>query len=190
MSSTRIYPYVYMLKNEETGFFYIGYRCANKVPAEQDVEYHGSSKSDVFKQYAFEKIVLAEFFKKEDAAKFELELIRENRKNPLLINKAIWPHYTMTGKEPWNKGKFGMQKWSENRYDKIFTRETRQKMSLQKKGKPTWNAGKVGAQVHSEETRNKIADSLKGVPKPRCSCLHCGKEVANTLLTKHIQAKH
>ena len=30
-------PYVYKLVHKETGEFYIGFRCANKVPANEDL---------------------------------------------------------------------------------------------------------------------------------------------------------
>jgi hypothetical protein len=90
-----ILPYVYKTTHRETGKFYIGFRCANKHPAEQDlgVKYFTSSKTvrESFCEYDVE--IIAVFFSKASAYEFEQSLIGENFENPLLINK----HWQKTG---------------------------------------------------------------------------------------------
>jgi hypothetical protein len=101
MSSMSIYasekalPYVYICTHKESGHFYIGYRCANKLPSHLDLpKYKTSSKVVRPKFDEFEWKILAEFFSKTDAYIFEQQLIAENWKNSHILNK----HYqTETG---------------------------------------------------------------------------------------------
>lgn len=188
--SSKNYPYVYILQNNEYGYFYIGYRCANKYNASLDTSYMGSSTNPLLNQYKFEKKIIAEFFDKVSAIKFELQLINENKNNPLMLNKVAWPHYTMLGKTAWNKGSKGLQKWAPGTYEKIYTKETREKMSLIKKGKPPWNKGRSDLPKQTEEANKKRSNSLIGVPKVRCSCVLCHKNITSHSLWRHYAANH
>ena len=87
--STKIMPYVYIMTHKTTGQFYIGFRCANKVPSTQDLGslYHTSSKFVKNNFPDFECLILAEFFDKDCAYEFEQKLIKENFDNPLILNK-------------------------------------------------------------------------------------------------------
>ena len=87
-------PYVYVVKNRNTGKFYIGMRSANKVVAEQDlgVHYFTSSKhvKNNFTEYDIE--IKAYFIDQISAFEFENELIKEHWGDPLLLNR----HYQKT----------------------------------------------------------------------------------------------
>lgn len=82
-------PYVYRCKHKETKRFYIGYRAANKVPADEDlgIHYFTSSKevSADFQNYNFE--ILSEYESVLMAFEVEQRLIYECRNDELLINK-------------------------------------------------------------------------------------------------------
>lgn len=137
-----IYPYVYRV-DHPSGEFYIGYRSANRVPAESDLghKYKTSSKylSHPFEEYSI--TILAEFYLstgKTDAYDFEQALIFEHWGDPRLVNKAC--HHG-------NK-----RRWSTA--GKIVSAETRQKLSEAKVGKPRASA--------SEETKRKVSDAMRG----------------------------
>jgi len=74
-------PYVYKCTERETGRFYIGYRCANIFPSEQDlgVKYFTSNLYVKMNWDKFDYEIIAEFFNKKDAFKFESQLIKETR---------------------------------------------------------------------------------------------------------------
>lgn len=169
-----IYPYVYKLLCPTTGHFYYGARWANKLPALED-PYMGSGKHYLFKELKFEKEIIAEFFDSASAQEYESELIKEHISNPLCINIMVIPHYTSLNKEPWNKGKKGVQpKQSKETLLKRFSDDARRKMSESRKGKPSWNKGKT--------------DYKPSVP--RCSCIICKKEHPINTTTLHYTAKH
>ena len=77
--STRVLPYVYMCKEKNSPYFYIGYRYRNFVPSSDDLgTYYFTSNryvSDNFDNFEF--YILAEFFNKNDAYKFETMMIQE-----------------------------------------------------------------------------------------------------------------
>lgn len=89
--STKIFPYVYKLTHKNTGQFYIGYRksITQKLPSNEDImKYKSSSK--LIKELGFpnfEVEIIAEFFDGISAYDFEQELIYENFKNPLCLNR-------------------------------------------------------------------------------------------------------
>lgn len=91
MSSTNIYPYVYKLTDPNTGKFYIGYRCANKVIAEDDImkKYFTSSKHKD-KLINFTPSIVAVFFDSISAYEFEQQLIYENIHDPLCMNESCF----------------------------------------------------------------------------------------------------
>lgn len=84
-----IKPYVYKLTHKLTNHFYIGMRSANKVPAYEDIGkmYFSSSKTvrQNFDSYNIE--IIKEFDDSESAFIFENELIEENWRSELLLNK-------------------------------------------------------------------------------------------------------
>lgn len=91
-SSSKPMPYVYKLVHKETGQFYIGYRCANKVPSSDDIGTFYFSSSEEVHKLGFENFnihILAEFFQSEHAREFESEMIRANWKSPLKLNRNI-----------------------------------------------------------------------------------------------------
>lgn len=101
MSSSKIFinknnnfPYVYMGIHKITGHFYIGYRECNKVQSHLDIgkKYRTTSSSVIVKEQfnEFDWVIIAEFYTdtaKDDAYWFEQEVIKENIKNPLCLNK-------------------------------------------------------------------------------------------------------
>jgi hypothetical protein len=155
MSSNHIYPYVYRLTHKETGQFYIGYRCANKVPAEQDLGHKYFTSSKRVKEIGFENFdseIVAVFFSKHDAHAHEFELIYESISHPFCLNETsrisrIGPH----------------------------TEETKLKMSAAHKGKVKTEAhrkalsiAKTGTTMpeRSDEYRRKLSESHTGMKKP------------------------
>ena len=96
---------------------------------------------------------------------------------------------SLKGNIPWNKGKKGLQKMSdetknalsvmysgktyEERYNKEKAIEIKEKISSSKMGKPPGMAGKT----HSEETKIKMSESMKKPkgPQKRHPCPHCGE---------------
>lgn len=89
------HPYVYMGVHKETNQFYIGVRYANKLPAHLDfgIKYRTSSKQ--VQDLGFDNFVwtiVAEFFTtdaKEESFWFEQDLIRENLKDSLCLNRQF-----------------------------------------------------------------------------------------------------
>jgi hypothetical protein len=85
-----VLPYVYKLIHKITGQFYIGFRKANKIYSNQDIGVFYFSSSAVVNKLGFENFnidIIAEFFKPEDAYEFEQNLIKENFKDQLILNK-------------------------------------------------------------------------------------------------------
>ena len=140
-TSTKAMPYVYMLTHRTTGQFYIGYREANSIPADQDLPKYGTSSKHVaaIGISAFDYQIIAEFFSGEDAYDFEQALIREHRYDPLILNRHF---LTATdGKLRYIRPK-GAYK---------ATAETRAKLSAAHKGRTL-----------SPETREKLSAALTG----------------------------
>ena len=88
-----ILPYVYTLIDRCTGRFYIGYRSKNvmlQLRSSDDLGrvYFTSCKHNSKHNFSrFDVLILAEFFDKKDAYWFEQQLIKDNIKNSLMINK-------------------------------------------------------------------------------------------------------
>jgi hypothetical protein len=79
--SARVLPYVYMSKEKNSLYFYIGYRYANYLPSAEDFgkKYFTSNKYVRENFDKFEHTIIAEFFTKEYAYEFEADLIKETR---------------------------------------------------------------------------------------------------------------
>ena len=95
-------PYVYLCTHVETKRFYIGYRRANNLSANEDlgIHYFTSSKEvrKNFSEYKFE--ILSEYDSPLMAYEVEQLLIYESRHNLLLINKnyKVSNHITLDPK--------------------------------------------------------------------------------------------
>lgn len=187
-TSTKILPYVYKLTNKETGQFYFGYRYTNKVPSSEDMGTYYFTSGEITKNdfHSFEWEILAEFYNSDDAYWFEQDLIYENRKHPLILNKS-WrkngthkfirsgPH-SEESKKKMILGCSKRPKASEETRRKIgeavskriISDATREKLSRAQRGKKLSEEQKkkIGekskGRVHSAETKKKISDAGKG----------------------------
>lgn len=206
MSSNHIYPYVYRGDHPITGEFYIGYRCANKHPAETDLGVHYKTSSDIVKNRfcEFKWTIIAIFFTREDAYDFEQSLIKEEWDDPLILNQSVrtddsirfmtpvgYHHSKETIEKmkaakvdyvPWNAGvpmrEDLKQSLSAARKGIPLSEETRKKMSDSSKGK-----------VHSKETKKKMSDNRKGIPlsesaKQKLREINSGKIAAFDIVDK------
>jgi len=169
-----IYPYVYRV-DRPSGEFYIGYRCANTVPAEEDRsrKYKTSTRhlSYPFEEYTL--TVLAEFFTataKTDALDFKQATIYEHWGDALLANKACHynhrkrfstaglPHKQKTRSKMSVSAMHREPQSEETKAKRLAalkgkprSEEIKQKISLSRKGK-----------THSAETRAKISAANTG----------------------------
>lgn len=85
-------PYVYKLTHKSTGQYYFGFRCANKLPALQDIGVRYFTSSRTIKEMGFENFIieiLAEFDNKQAAFDHETSLIAEHIGDPSNLNKAL-----------------------------------------------------------------------------------------------------
>jgi len=188
MTNTTIYshPYVYKITHPISGEFYIGYRKANKVPAEQDFGYiYKTSSKNLYHPFnEYTQTILAEFFTDtagDDAYDFEQLTIFDNWSDPLLLNKSCfhgkkrWRNAgpsPLKGKTLSDKHKAKISLGSRSRCSrKPYSEETRAKMSLARKGKihSTETRAKLSlarkGRLFSDETRAKMSLSQKGKPK-------------------------
>jgi hypothetical protein len=161
-------PYVYVCTHKETNEIYIGARCANKVPATEDLGTHYFTSSNYvkprFNEFSYEIIFEGT---KEEVFKLESELIKEHWRQPYLINKNISGEKfycdshseetkskmseSLKGK---SKSEEHKQKISESSKGKIISEEHKRKLGESMKGKSL-----------SEETKSKMSESSKGKPK-------------------------
>lgn len=161
----KVLPYVYRCTHKTTNEFYIGFRCRNKLPANQDIQiYQTSSKRVKFYFNEFNVEILAEFFDKIDAYDFEQQLIWEEWKNPLILNKSCFYNgarfSTMGSKHSDNTRK----KISLSKIGKNITDETKQKIRQARlKNKDRYlNVNRNRVYFVSDETKLKISESKKG----------------------------
>lgn len=150
MSSSIIYtsekalPYVYLCIHRTTKEFYIGFRCANKSPSHIDIQQYQTSSIRVRPRFdEFECIILAEFFKREDAYFFEQKLIYDNWNNSLILNKVC--------------------RHNSKRMFQVFDEATLKKMRKPKSDRAKINMGKArrGTPL-SKEHCEKISKALTG----------------------------
>ena len=153
--STKVLSYVYLLTHRITGQIYIGSRYSKKqkLPSNLDLPlYKTSSKivKPIFDE--FDWIIIAEFFDRISAVKFEQELIFENKNNPLILNRHICL--------PDGSKKFICPEF--------LTDETKKKMSKASKGKSKSeeHIGNIRkcriGWIVSEETKLKIGNANRG----------------------------
>lgn len=153
-----ILPYVYLCIHKNTGHFYIGYREANKLPAELDLPIYKTSSKTVKSNFSeFDWHIVAEFFDADSAYNFEQQLINENWGDELLLNKSCFfgkekfkhkiPSFGMLGKKHSKQTK---QKMTESRKSYSYTNEHKKNISKANTGKK-----------HTSETKTKISESKK-----------------------------
>jgi hypothetical protein len=89
--STRVLPYVYLCREKNSPYFYIGYRYANYVPSSEDLGTHYFTSNKYVKENFsnFEYTIVAEFFDKDSAYKFESQLIKELNSEFLLNAQKV-----------------------------------------------------------------------------------------------------
>lgn len=164
------HPYVYILTHKITGEFYIGYRSANKVPADQDlgrVYFTSSSKvKPIFDE--FDSVILAEFFDPDDAYLFEQSLIFENWNDPMTINGNCQVGDKLMQARP-------------HRPRKPHSDVARKNMSAAAKTRS--NLPYIGRH-HTEETRKKISKAHTGKPHTK---EHTEKATAHRKGSTHTQ---
>lgn len=83
-------PYIYKATHKETNQFYIGFRFANKVIADEDIGKVYFTSSETVHALGVENFsweVIAEFDKVENAYYFENFYIKDVIKNPQCLNK-------------------------------------------------------------------------------------------------------
>ena len=179
-----IYPYVYRLDHPVTGEFYIGYRCANKVPAEEDLghKYFTSSKSVKSRFSEFNYHIVAEFFDKSSAYDHEQLLIAESWSDDLLLNKSCYSgkkKFARTGEhtpESIEKQKKTKSSWSDskkNRFSKTMSSIVKQyhdKLSDEDKQNRLSKISQVQLNRSPEEAREiseKISSTISEIMKNR-----------------------
>lgn len=165
--STKAAPYVYKLTHRDTGHFYIGYREANKLPSDQDIlQYQTSSKH--VKEMGFENFqieIIAEFFDGDSAYRFENDLIAEDFRNELCLNK----HYT--SKELKRKFKHNVphtEEYKQRASKRTIPIHLRELVSAKMKGRKRdpvavekSRLAMIGHET-SDDTKLKICDALRG----------------------------
>lgn len=176
-NSTKVLPYVYQLTHKETGQFYIGYRCSNKEPSTNDLGYDYFTSSKYVKNLGFDNfdlMIIAEFFTKNAAIEFETQLITENWKHPLNLNKNLGGiKFTTTGISiPWtDKMKYKNSLSHKGIKRGPLSNECKEKISISKQGQQPWLGLKHSAKTiltfseiaknRSPETKEKMKTSLR-----------------------------
>lgn len=162
-----VLPYVYKLTHKETGEFYIGYRCKNKVSSGQDLGFYYFSSSKTVKSMGFENFdieIMAEFFDWKEAYEFEQNLIKENFKDRMCLNK----HYNINGTTKFCSA--GIKMTLEQR-QKLSKARTGLKLSEESKLKLRNNRNVSGSnnpfygKKHSEECIDKMAQKMRTFSK-------------------------
>ena len=178
-----IYPYVYRLDHPVTKEFYIGYRSANKVPADEDLgkRYFTSSNSVRPRFHEFNYEVVAEFFDSVAAYDYEQLLIHESWGKLGLLNKNC--HYgkkRLYSSDEETRKKISRPGQSNSNYGNKWTDEMKKALSEKKKGLPAWNKGiKAGPTgkpswnkglPFDDAYKKRMSERTKGIPKPTIKC--------------------
>ena len=170
-------PYVYKVTNLFTNQYYIGLKI---TPGEIGVDYFTSSTNKSFKDdfkknpqnYKCEKLYEGS---KEKAIELEGKLIKQNKDDPLILNKAFQENGKIHLCPSCHRGPETRRKLSEFHKGKHLSKETIEKMIKSRKGKPSWNKGipcsedvkqkiskKLKGYKHTEESKKKRSEALKG----------------------------
>jgi hypothetical protein len=155
-------PYVYVGIRRTDGKIYIGARCANKVPAVDDLGkfYFTSSKNVVFDEFDWEILFIGNT--RDEVFDFEGELIDFYLKSGVLINRRGTKGFYIIGplseetKRKMRKPKSEEHKENVSKGNKGKPKSTEHKanMSKARKGNPL-----------TEESKANISKALKGKPK-------------------------
>jgi hypothetical protein len=178
--------YVYYIRHKPTGKFYYGSRynhvTHNLFPA-QDLwhTYFTSSKeiARLRKETGNDSFEYQIIFTDKDTDKcfeYEQNLIKENIKDPLCVNKRYFDSINGTkvfstfGKTLSSKGKPKSEE-TKQRMRKPKSAEHRQTMSERQK-----QNGGNGPATHTAESKNKIKEAMILLPRENKVCPHCNKE--------------
>lgn len=177
--------YVYLIIHKSTGKFYFGSRyihTKNNTLPEHDlwIKYFTSSKE--IKNLiltdgvdAFFNCIIYTSFDHKDCFLLEQELIKINIKNNLCLNKRYFDTidnrviFCNFGKTLSTKGK------SKSDETKIRMKKPKSKSHRENISKAQKVNGGNGPKTHSEVTKQKIANSLKKLIRPKIACPHCNK---------------
>lgn len=180
---TKILPYVYKLTHPVTGEFYIGFRKANLVQAEDDLSklYFTSSKIIKPRFFEFQREIIAEFFDAIDAYKYEQQLIYESWDLPGRLNRIchhLKKNFGVGGISLTEEHKAKIScslkgtpkteehniKVSNAKTGVKFTDEHKQALSSSHLGNTHTEEtkAKMRARRHTEETREKMKESHSG----------------------------
>ena len=155
-----ILPYYYKIRNVNDDTYYFGSRHKNKFPARSDLLKYYNTSSKYVKAIGIENFIIEEIIEFEnhnDAFSYEQIQIRNNKRDPLLLNR----HYK--NPETLSKSYFGSTKGFKRPGVSLALKgipksfDTRKKMSESQKMR-----GGNGPSRHSEETKRKISESCKG----------------------------
>jgi hypothetical protein len=175
--STKAMPYVYMCTHKETGNFYIGYRESNRLPSHLDFPFYKTSSTIVSNNFDnYDWIIIAEFFRGNDAYDAEQQLIFENWNSPLLLNKSCF----------FNKKRFKCESISDSHKQSIRTAQTGKVLSEDTKEKIR---KKRLLQVTTDETKDKISKSLVGNSRSKKPRSENTKQKIKESLAKTYQEK-
>jgi hypothetical protein len=159
--STKVLPYVYWLNHKITGQFYIGYREANKLPADQDLPIYQTSSKKI-KELGFENFdwkIVAEFFDGDSAYNFENHLIESYIKDPLCING----HYRKNGSNHFKRtGPHSAEtKIKISLAAKFISQETRDKLATAGRNQSPEKRAKLSiaqtGRIYSEQSKQKMS---------------------------------
>lgn len=147
--------YTYKIVHALDGRYYIGVRSSKKDPLVDP--YMGSSsthRKEMKKGFPWEKFILSTHETRYEADENEVNLIKQHLDDPLCINRVAWGPKAMKHSEATKRkiseAKRGV-KFAEEHKANIRKNHARLATNL---GKPV-----------SEETRNKISETLTGVPQ-------------------------
>ena len=178
--------YVYKLEDIKTGEFYFGNRSCNCKISDDDYmgSYYTWKPED--KSRLVKTILKSNFRKKENAIKYEADIIRENIDNPLnrnyhIPNDSFYRLGSITSDETKEKLRNISLNMSDETKQKIgntrrgfkHTEAAKQKISKHHKGKEPWNKGKTG--VYTEEHKEFLRKKFTGKKYEIITCPHCGK---------------
>ena len=184
MEDNSFTPYVYKVTNKITKQFYIGMKAVSSAwtGTEIGVDYFTSSSNSEFREdfkknpqnYLCEKLFEGDL---EDVEKFEGDLIRELRYDPLILNRAFQHNGKICSVPNCHRSLETRKRISEAaKHRPPWIEERRRKASEQRKGRPAWNKGVkytteqkknlktkwVKGRTIPDSTREKLSKALKG----------------------------
>ncbi len=179
----KILPYVYVGTRRVDEKIYIGARCANKVPAIDDLGtfYFTSSKNVVFDEFDWEILYIGNT--REEVFEFEGELIDAYLKAGLLVNRRGTKGFYNAGVSPSETTRKKLRLAHTGKKKPLLTAEHKAKIGKAIKGKV-----RKSPPPKPLELRIKVSEFHKGKPKPQkvYTCPHCGKSGGNAIKYWHF----